>query len=832
MKLSTILGVVMLLFCTALLAETHVYTYPDVIVNTNDGLNKKSDQYSVTVSQGGTTKSCYVMYKQNQNPEGNLANNLNDHWTNFSYDGTVTVTVEKIGGTISSCIVHPKKKGIEATISGGKASFQVPEDLAPLQLYAEVDGKPKDALLVFCDPLETDVPNRSSSDVEIINTTDDIATVKSKLNNSKTVVFEEGIHIWNGGNGNSYEGYKMPLKSNKRIYIPGGAYVIGSFSGDNIANTKIWGRGVISQSGKNRLSQSVSIPYSAVYVTGNGNGHELEGVHIVDMAHFAITYRVTANIENVKIMNFWHQTDGVISGDDSRITNCFFKVMDDGVKLYSQRMYVENATHFPQVNGAPYQFCWGAQNGDDCTVINTYIVSCSFKPSLTGTSNTAVINGRNGPGANVETNGHTFDGIYIDNGCHRLIGFEGQGIYKNWTIKNVEINTQDRTPQHSYSYLYQGNYQNWVIENLFVNGVPITGADPNSENTAAGKIWMKGSLQNVKFVVKAKDRPVISTFTPADKSQFEIDEEFTVSATSTIDSTSITGMEIFLDGVSQKSTASTSISQAITISTAGKYYVKVTATSSGGNIAEVTHEIIIVDPNQDNEPYSGTAPDVPCTLEAEHYDIGGELISYHDTDDINQGGVLRTDGVDVEDKNGTQRIGYLGANEWTEYTFNMPANGKVKITSRYATNGNAGNLSAKIYIDDELIENLSLINTGSNSTYAEYVLSETPEIAAGNHILKVEFDYKGACDWTKIELAEPNSINNISENAIEVFPNPFSNSITVKSSIEPQLYDVAGRAVNVIVTKYQDTYEINTSFLNKGVYIVKSGNSVIKVLKE
>ncbi|MCG8702256.1 MAG: hypothetical protein MI922_29660, partial [Bacteroidales bacterium] len=76
-------------------AEVHVYNYPNTIVNTNNGKNIKSTQYKVTVKQGSTNKSCYVMYKQNQNTQGNLANNFNDHWTNFSYDGSVQVTVEK-----------------------------------------------------------------------------------------------------------------------------------------------------------------------------------------------------------------------------------------------------------------------------------------------------------------------------------------------------------------------------------------------------------------------------------------------------------------------------------------------------------------------------------------------------------------------------------------------------------------------------------------------------------------------------------------------------------------------------------------------------------------
>ncbi|MCG8697454.1 MAG: fibronectin type III domain-containing protein, partial [Bacteroidales bacterium] len=366
------------------------------------------------------------------------------------------------------------------------------------------------------------------------------------------------------------------------IYIPGGAYVIGSFSGNNISKTKIYGRGVISHSGKSRLASASSIPFSAVYVTGNGGGHKLEGIHICDMSHFAITYRVQADINNVKIMNFWHQSDGIISGNDSKILNCFFKVMDDGVKLYSQRMYVENATHFPQVNGAPYQFCWGKQNGDNCTVKNTYIVSCSFKNSLSATSNTAVINGRHGPGGNVETNNHTFDGIYIDNGCHRLIGFEGAGVYKNWVIKNVEINTQDRKPQQGRSYLLKGKYQNWKIINLTINGHKITGTKPGGDDPKNGKIWFEGNVGSLSFSHtttvdnKAPSIPGIISFSNISKKSVKI------SWGASTDNVGVTGYDVFMNNSLKTAVTGTSATIA-GLDCNTSYSFKVRAKDAAGN---------------------------------------------------------------------------------------------------------------------------------------------------------------------------------------------------------------------------------------------------------
>lgn len=46
-------------------------------------------------------------------------------------------------------------------------------------------------------------------------------------------------------------------------------------------------------------------------------------------------------------------------------------------------------------------------------------------------------------------------------------------------------------------------------------------------------------------------------------------------------------------------------------------------------------------------PYGGTARAIPGRIEAEHYDVGGEGVAYHDSDTTNSGGQFRTDGVDL-----------------------------------------------------------------------------------------------------------------------------------------------------------------------------------------
>lgn len=486
--------------------QVETYSYPDAIVNSNSGLNKRSTEFKVQVTQSGISKDCYVMYDKNQDPNGNLAKNPDNHWTNFSHKGAVTITVSKMSGSITSCQIFPKKKGITATVSGGKATFTIPADQSPLQLFVHINGNTDKPLFVFADPWETDVPDRNdAANVEVVKTTDNIATVKNKLISNKTyVVFEEGIHKWGGGTGTGYEGYKLPYVTGKKIYIPGGAYIIGTFSGNNQKNVKIYGRGVISGCGLDAQKSSAGIPYSMVQQDGGSSTAIVEGIHTVCPPHFAITGRGKMDVYGVKMMSWWHSTDGTIIGDNSENIGCFFKVMDDAMKIYSQNCYYENNTIYHQVNGAPFQFCWSGQNGDGNVMNDTYIVYSVYK-NIGNESNTAVINSVAASGNTTQNN--SWDGIYIDNGCHRLLGItaenESESVFKNFDIKNVVLNSGINTkPQANFSYLTKGtasHFQNFKICNLTVDGKQITGFSTSKDDANNGKLWVNGNGNLIEF---------------------------------------------------------------------------------------------------------------------------------------------------------------------------------------------------------------------------------------------------------------------------------------------------------------------------------------------
>ena len=490
-------------------ALVETYTYPEVVVTEIPTLdhrderlmafNRRSGKYAVEVRQDGQAQACYVMHSGNPFEQGNLASSPDTHWTNFSMDGKAEVVVTLLDEPIQSIDLLPSRKGYTAKVEGNRAVFTIEEKDLPLQLYARINRDNGHALLIFADPPERNAPDPADTgQVELILASDDIDTVRRKLASDKPhAVFEKGVHQWGSEQGTGYAGYKLPYVSNKSIHIPGGAYVIGTFSGQNVHSARIHGRGVLSACGKDRIPGVPGIPYSMVTQTGPGSDQLVEGIISTDSPHFHLTYRGSVIIDNVKMLGWWHQTDGIVTGDDSIVRNTFIKSNDDYIKVYSQNCYYENNTLFHQVNGAPFQFCWSTQNGDNNLIKDTYIVYSVYSPGENRKWNTAVINARSAPGQVTENN--VWDGIYIDNGCHRLIGIdaenEEESIFRNFLIRNVYLNSGDNgKPQDGGSYLMGGtvaNFVNFRIENLVVDGKPVRETTEDPECDGNGRLWFK-----------------------------------------------------------------------------------------------------------------------------------------------------------------------------------------------------------------------------------------------------------------------------------------------------------------------------------------------------
>ena len=98
-------------------------------------------------------------------------------------------------------------------------------------------------------------------------------------------------------------------------------------------------------------------------------------------------------------------------------------------------------------------------------------------------------------------------------------------------------------------------------------------------------------------------------------------------------------------------------------------------------------------------PYSGSPVSLPGTVQFENYDAGGADVAYYDTTATNQGGVYRSNAVDIKasnDSGGGYMVAYTTAGEWLNYTVNAAAAGTYAIDVRLASNGVGGTFHIEV----------------------------------------------------------------------------------------------------------------------------------------
>jgi len=158
-----------------------------------------------------------------------------------------------------------------------------------------------------------------------------------------------------------------------------------------------------------------------------------------------------------------------------------------------------------------------------------------------------------------------------------------------------------------------------------------------------------------------------------------------------------------------------------------------------GNVWIGDSEYVVTppEPTEPEEPYKGVIS-IPGVIEAENYDKGGNRFGYYDTDDKNEGGEYRNDGVDIE-KGGTgYAIGHTTTDEWLKYTVKVEESGKYDF---YANTSNGINdVEIIVELDDKSLCTLKGDGNGGNDWETYNVISKkSVTLAAGEHTLKIKY---------------------------------------------------------------------------------------------
>ena len=237
------------------------------------------------------------------------------------------------------------------------------------------------------------------------------------------------------------------------------------------------------------------------------------------------------------------------------------------------------------------------------------------------------------------------------------------------------------------------------------------------------------------------------------------------------------------------------------------------------------------------QPYAGKVytkgnHNVPGTIEAENYDIGGQGISYfqnpwgHYAADVNAGGAYRTgpnEGVDIENKpGGGYNVSHTNAGEWIKYTITVTQEGMYDVDIWGTANGS-------VYLEfDDLYEYPPVnINTNGLNDYKPFTVKEVA-LTEGIHVMTLHFLGGPNIDKMVFTRKSDTSFNadKPDKNEITTYPNPTTGIVFLSQQAGIKVYNVQG-----VMLQESFGSQIDLSEYPAGVYLLSVNNDWIRVIK-
>ncbi len=259
----------------------------------------------------------------------------------------------------------------------------------------------------------------------------------------------------------------------------------------------------------------------------------------------------------------------------------------------------------------------------------------------------------------------------------------------------------------------------------------------------------------------------------------------------------------------------------------------ITQTTAGITVASPCPPVVVP---VTQAPFKGTPWPIPGKIEAEDYDVGGEGVSFHESNtNGNEGGATyRTDQVDIEtctDVSGGYNLGYSTSGEWLEYTVNVATTGLYDVDLRLASDG--ADKSFHIEMDGVNISGAITVPNTTGWQIWETVTLRNLSLTKGQHIMRVVIDanYININNFTYKNSA----VTTLSESDLsnyKISPNPFGAEgiiIEKESDFDYQIMNLDGRTIEI-------GHAFGTTQVAKniptGIYFLKINHTTIKIVRE
>ncbi|WP_075341627.1 glycosyl hydrolase family 8 [Tenacibaculum agarivorans] len=233
-------------------------------------------------------------------------------------------------------------------------------------------------------------------------------------------------------------------------------------------------------------------------------------------------------------------------------------------------------------------------------------------------------------------------------------------------------------------------------------------------------------------------------------------------------------------------------------------------------------------------PYvNGQPQSIPGKIKATSFDLGGEVVAYHDTTIGNDGdGIRQEEDVDTEFGGDGGNIGFTADGEWIEYTVNVTQAGTYSIDVMVASAVSEG----AYHIEFDGADVTGVQNVASTGGWTSYVTQKIPNVtlSAGEQVMRVFMD-KGSFNYSTITFTLESDSGGDTRPApvipdqpsfvTDVYRNMFVESGKNEVAVQQKLDQLWNRYfVNGNIDSERLMYEVG----NDMAYILDTGNNDIR----
>ena len=176
----------------------------------------------------------------------------------------------------------------------------------------------------------------------------------------------------------------------------------------------------------------------------------------------------------------------------------------------------------------------------------------------------------------------------------------------------------------------------------------------------------------------------------------------------------------------------------------GKYEIKAVVTADDGTQYERYAGFTAYPPRT---PFNGVK-EIPGIIECEDFDAGAEGMTFHDSDNVNEGDVKdyrdNGGGVDLVKGNGGTVIGYTALGEWLDYTVNVAQAGEYEYEATVSSGNDGAAFSLSVIKDGQMTQlaKVKVPKTGDNdwSKYKTVKGKLSKPLEAGEQTLRITIE--------------------------------------------------------------------------------------------